>query len=987
MANLLVAIPLAPMGSALGAAEGAVGSLVVSDEEILEVGGVGLGSLAIEGDLTMEAGGTVVVEIDAISRQHDVVTVSGGISYGGVLRIRPINGAFVGGESFRIMEADHVSGQFEGLAGSPGPGLCWIFDPETGVLRVSNPSPPAVIDALPEIELHVSPMGDDSDAGSLSAPLATLERARDVIRSARSVGRGGLAVVWVHEGEYDYSAHPLDFGANDYNTVYRAVPGESFPRLNGGKLLDPTWFTVVGESSPIWSRLDENAKGKVLEVDLAARGIFQYGALGDLDFGTAAGSGPMELFVDDAAMQLARYPNGDTFAYVAKVNNSTTFTYAGDRPSRWETVRDVWVHGWWYHHWADYARQVISIDTEKRLVSIGRPPSNYGMLAGQPYFFLNILEELDSPGEYYLDRNSGRLYFWPAGSLEGARILVSYAGFPPMVSIVGSTDLTFEGLVFEGARYDLVDISGTSAGVVIRDSRLLCTGRRAVRIATTIGAGRAGKENGLYRCEIGQAAATGVTVMGGDFSNLAGSGNFVEQCDVHHFGRRKLSDPGIDAFDGVGHRIRHNEIHSGPYQGLRIRTAESLFEYNEIYDVVRWSGDMSAIYTGRSWIQRGNVLRFNYIHDLFSYNGGLKVTGIYLDDTASGSIIFGNVLNRVQDRPSFNNGGRDNLWENNLILNSGIGHRGSTIGIDRVSSDMLDEMLEVGYRKPPWSEAYPELAVIPDDYSLWTDDTKRPYGTVFSRNVLWNNTENYSELNGAFSYYAEMRDNLVSQSLALGEELFENPEADDFRLRPDGPAFDIPGFVDVPFSLMGREPASVRSWPVFDDDIPGQLRIAAYLCGAPSGASVRFYYGTVDSGVDPEAWTYATTAQTIDADGFVSARIDLAGNEVFVGRWMATSLESGLSVWSDGLTMISGDGSGVQAIRLREFEFRDNEVEFTFEGLDPKTDYQLERSVDLEPFVPVEGSVHVHSGSMGVFTGEFDGTEGKAVFFRISIVR
>jgi hypothetical protein len=119
------------------------------------------------------------------------------------------------------------------------------------------------------LEFHVSPTGSDTNAGTAAAPFATPEKARAAVRAA--VRDASPAVVWLHGGNYFRTAE-FALTSLDNNCIYKAAPNET-PRFIGGVKLEPAWFTTVTADSPVWSRLATVARGNVMEVDLAARGI------------------------------------------------------------------------------------------------------------------------------------------------------------------------------------------------------------------------------------------------------------------------------------------------------------------------------------------------------------------------------------------------------------------------------------------------------------------------------------------------------------------------------------------------------------------------------------------------------------------------------------------------------------------------------------------------------------------------------------------
>ena len=177
----------------------------------------------------------------------------------------------------------------------------------------------------------------------------------------------------------------------------------------------PERFCAVDDPA-ILARLDPAVRGKVVEADLRGLGV--------RDFGQAAGGNQRaDLYCNDRPMTLARWPSegfvkmgelvgNRPFAYnsARTGNREGKFVYDGDRPSRWRGEPDIWLYGYWAWDWADGYQRVASIDTVGHVISLAPPNSPYGYRKGQRYYALNLLCELDRPGQWYLDRQTGRLY-------------------------------------------------------------------------------------------------------------------------------------------------------------------------------------------------------------------------------------------------------------------------------------------------------------------------------------------------------------------------------------------------------------------------------------------------------------------------------------------------------------------------------------------------------------------------------------------------
>ena len=733
--------------------------------------------------------------------------------------------------------------------------------------RVLNPGGPA--DG--PLELYVSPGGSDAASGTFAEPLATLEGAKAVVRALRSsagLPRGGI-VVWLRGGVYERTAtfglSDVDAGAPDRPVVWRAFPNETV-RLVGGTPLDPAWFGTVTDASPVWGRLDPAAQGNLLQVDLAAHGITDYGALMTRGYKLEAPAA-LEIFFDGKPMDLGRWPNVG-FEMTVEAPTSSQFTYSGTRPDRWTAAADVWVHGYWSYDYAEHHNHVAAIDTGTQTITI-EGQTQYGVRAGQPWYAYNLLEEIDRPGEWYLDRGTGVLYFWAPGDLEDGDPYVSMLD-APLVHLSDAAYVSFEGINFELGRTDMVVIDGGDHNALVNCS-LLGAGTDAAVVS--------GSNVVLDGCEIAWPGRGGVQLTGGDRYSLTPSGNEVRNCDIHDFGRFDFTyNPGI-RLQGCGHVVAHNAIHDAAHAAIMYGGNDHLIELNDIYNVCRYAGDAGAIYSGGDWSSQGNILRYNFIHHVYS---GLypddtgTVNAIYIDDCDSGDTVFGNVIYEVAYIATFNASGRDNIFENNVIAHAHVGNqsdlRGTLINDNPGSSmNMLEKIGEFNYQDPPWSTAYPDLAAIPNDYAQ-IDAYRGPGGSVFSRNLVWDTTyltrENTYWGAGAFGWYEEIADNVYGQDPRFVDEATLN-----LNLAPDSPAWDIPGFQPIPFDDIGIEPDATRRSPA--DGARTDLRPTLAWADVQGAVSYDVYRGADEAEVASGDPTSPSFRGNVTATSFTPAT-DLA---------------------------------------------------------------------------------------------------------------
>jgi hypothetical protein len=500
------------------------------------------------------------------------------------------------------------------------------------------------------------------------------------------------------------------------------------------------------------------------------------------------------------------------FLRIPEVFSTTSFRMPGTRHERWSAAPDPWFQGLFRQYWADDSLPgAVAADGT---VTLAEEPS-YGIEILHPFFALNLLEELDVAGEYYVDRSTGTLYFWPPGPLDGADLRVSMMS-EPVLRTDGTTHVRFAGIVFELVRGVLVDVRGADdvrfEGCSFRNS-----GGDAVRIE--------GARSGLERCVVRDPGGAGVRLTGGDRPTLTPSELFVRNSDLAGFGRWDRTYKPAVGFSGCGNVVEHNYIHDAPHSGVLFTGNENRIEHNVFERVVREANDAGAVYTGRDWGYRGNVIRWNFFHDIGGGFGGSH--GVYLDDAASGNLVFGNVFYGISGLATLSGGGRDNLFENNVVVDAAEGahstdRRAQTANYDWTGGcpddwNLLgrvnvvyegcgDTPQPIAYQSDPWASRYPELAAIPTDWtqvvgSHWLD----PEGCVFARNITWRTESLMSEGTwggaGALGYYASTEPNIDDQ-----DPLFVDEATLDLNLRPESPAFTMPGFEAIPFDEIGIEP-------------------------------------------------------------------------------------------------------------------------------------------------------------------------------------
>jgi len=249
---------------------------------------------------------------------------------------------------------------------------------------------------------------------------------------------------------------------------------------------------------------------------------------------------------------------------------------------------------------------------------------------------------------------------------------------------------------------------------------------------------------------------------------------------------------------GVGCVATHNLIHDAPHAAIIFGGNNHRIEYNEIHHVLTRTGDGGAVYTGRDWTFRGNIIRYNFFHDLHGIDKWENA--VYIDDQAGGMYIYGNIFHNCHWGMLIG-GGRDNVIENNVFSNCDLAlqldARGLGWGSSRLGPTLRKRLAAIPYQQPPWSQRYPGLVNILDD------DPMTPKHNVLRDNVLYKSGKLMTRIAPAARKNAIIADNPETAE----NPGFADPARLDFRLPPDAPLRrQLPHFTAIPIERIGPRP-------------------------------------------------------------------------------------------------------------------------------------------------------------------------------------
>lgn len=613
---------------------------------------------------------------------------------------------------------------------------------------------PAVY-AAGSVALYVSP-GAVGGNGSFEKPYGTIMEAKTAVRSISKAANAGITV-YLRGGEYRLTS-PVEMTNRDSGTSSCPITYTNYNNekvvIKGSVSLDTSKFTAV-ESADVLNRLDSHFRDKVVQLDLSTAGVTRadYGELAYPGMHQTVGNpASTELFSDGEAMTLARYPNEgyiDVDNVVSVDTNSFTLGYGSEhsaRMDRWVNAKDAKLYGFWMWNWADQTLDVASVDATNNTITT-KQNSYYSVAEGDNhrYYAYNLIEEIDTAGEYYIDRDKNILYFYPPDNFDEKKLELS-VNTNAFFVMNGVNYTTIKGLCMTQNRGKAIIMGAVTDCNNCRVENCTISYTNAVN-GSSGGLIAKGSNNGFVNCNF-ENVDGGVELRGGIKSTLTHGKNYVKNCRFTNFSRFKRTYNPAVLMRGTGQIASNNLIYDASHNGIMFEGTEHSVEYNEIYDVLKETTDAGAIYCGADVTARGNAVRYNYVHDIEDiFAESLDTTwchGVYLDDNFCSAEIYGNVFKNIGGYGVFIGGGRDNLVSNNVFYNCERGTvyidqrgewetgegEGFTEGgkfIKQLQSSEIDNDL--------WKKEYPEVFDMLAEFGNGTIEISYPKNNLVENNV------------------------------------------------------------------------------------------------------------------------------------------------------------------------------------------------------------------------------------------------------------
>lgn len=689
-----------------------------------------------------------------------------------------------------------------------------------------------------DADVYVSADGNDNNDGSFGKPVRSFEKAKELVREIKKTASKEIVVAFM-AGDYGYLDRVIftseDSGSEEAPIRYCAY-GDGDVVFSNSAVIPNADFKPIDSSD--YYMFPEKNRDAIYKVDLK-----KY--IPD----TSLISDSSDLYYDGDRNYVARFPNlkaGEenqlSFTYnggIGKVEGKTVkfITSLANRVNKYHTLEGVKAAGYFSIDYIYEIFDIVNYNPENQtfeLLGINyqneepenainpNPSSTQRTISedGRDFetFIFNISEELDSDGEYFIDKDTYTLYVYNPGDGEyrftygdtgeeykdtrtyrdiNFKTKINHADY---IYIDGADYLTFDNFRF---MYNVGGaVRGYCSNVTVKNCLVRGTGKFAAYAIELDG-----YNNKVLSNELCQLAGGGVSVKGGDRMTLTPSGCVIDNNYIHHLAFvHRTYKPAVYA-GGVDIKITHNELAYGAHSAVIFYGNDIMVEYNILHDYCDYLADGGLVYTGRDVTKCGCSISFNIFCNV-GVGPGANPFGIYLDDGVSGETVRCNIFFDVRSHGLVCSGARNNISNNVFIKTHGSPvwafAKYYDMAVDSTPmqsgnfKSLFQKLQNTPYKSEIWLQKYPYFADLSEDY-LDYDNPKSVVCT--SDNIIRNNFA--VDCNLEFDIVEPVvRFGTVSNNQVIGKDVnpgFKNPALGDYTYVGDAANFE-----PIPVSEIGR---------------------------------------------------------------------------------------------------------------------------------------------------------------------------------------
>ena len=603
-----------------------------------------------------------------------------------------------------------------------------------------------------------------------------------------------------------------------------------------------------------------------------------------------------QLFVNGTRQIMARYPNYDPTKKDVPYRGAAADAISPQRASKWADPTGGYIHAMHPSLWGGFDYRITGKAADGTPTYEGGWQNNRpaGM---HPQFRMveNIFEELDAPGEWFHDRKTDTLYFYPPAGTDLAKATVEGVRLSSLVEFQGSREKPIRFVTFDGftmrhtARTFMLNKEPLlrSDWTIYRGGTVLFSGTENCKLLNTFidqpggnavfvnNYNRRVRIAGLHVFDCGGSAVAFVGDSGAvrnplfnyyaphDFKTIDGTpgpltDNYPMECILedsllHEVGTMEKQGAGVQISMSRRITVRHCSIYDTSRAGININEGTwggHVIEGCDVFRTVQETGDHGSFNSwgrDRFWVPNTEETAVEVA----------KVPNLPFLDA-----IEPNTIRNSRWRCDhgwdidLDDGSTNYIITNNLLLNGGLKLRE---GYERIVTNniLVNNTLHPHVWYPDSGDVFTGNIVM----EAYRPANMRPgkWGREIDRNLFVSNQQDRTRFAG----------NGTDANSVVGDPQFANPARGDFSVRNEALARAI-GFRNFPMNRFGVQKAALKA--IAETPLmPQLLRKIATSPVANAAKSVVWMRATLR---EPRGEEMSAYGVTFDTKGVAIEQID-----------------------------------------------------------------------------------------------------------------